>query len=93
MDARPAGITRAPRPALRPFVDVVWVSDDPGAADGAGDRERMLGSGATHVVFRLSDHPIRLYDDVADRSGTGMGHAVVGGARATFYVRDWGRPV
>jgi hypothetical protein len=32
----------------------------------------MLGSGAAHLVFRLSDHPIRLYDDVGD-----MGHAVV----------------
>jgi AraC-like DNA-binding protein len=39
-------------------------------------------------VFRLSEPPIRLYDDVTDGTGTGMGHAVVGGARATFYVRD-----
>jgi AraC-like DNA-binding protein len=53
----------------------------------------MLGSGATHLVFRLSDHPIRLYDDVTDRTGTSMGHAVVGGARATYYIRDTPRPV
>ena len=93
-DARAAAITRAPRPALRPFISVVWVSDRHGAADGdASDRERMLGSGAAHLVFRLSDHPVRLYDDVTDRTGTSMGHAVVGGARATFYLRDTSRPV
>jgi len=93
-DARPAAITRAPRPALRPFISVVWVSDEHGAADGdASDRERMLGSGATHLVFRLSDHPVRLYDNVTDRTATSMGYAVVGGARATFYLRDTPRPV
>src|SRR5262245_18393600 len=92
-DVGPAAIVRAPRPALRPFIRVVWVSDRVGAADRACcDRERMLGSGATHLVFRLSDRPIRLYDDVADPTGTGMGHAVVGGARATFYLRDTPRP-
>jgi AraC-like DNA-binding protein len=53
----------------------------------------MLGSGATHLVFRLSDHPIRLYDHVTDPTGTSMGHAVVGGARAMFYLRDTPRPV
>jgi AraC-like DNA-binding protein len=53
----------------------------------------MLASGATHVVFRLTDQPIQLFADVADRTGTCLGHAVVGGARATFYLRDWVRPV
>lgn len=88
-------ITRAPRPALRPFVRTVWVSDEDeqGAAPDRAGRERMLGSGATHLVFRLSDPPIRLYRDVTDQTGTGMGHAVVGGARATFYFRDTFRPV
>ena len=91
---RPAAIVRAPRPALRPFISIVWVSDRHGAADGdASDRERMLGSGATHLVFRLSDHPVRLYDDLTERTGTSVGHAVVGGARATFYLRDTPRRV
>jgi len=44
-------------------------------------------------VFRLSDHSIRLYDDVTDSVGTSMGHAVVGGVRATYYIRDTPRPV
>src|SRR5690242_5803658 len=89
----PRAITRVPRPGLRPFVSVIWVADEPGAADDGDGRERMLGSGAAHLVFRLSDHPVRLYDAVDDRRGTNMGHAVVGGPRATFYLRDRGRPV
>src|SRR5262249_60262460 len=86
-------ITRAPRPGLRPFIKTVWISDREGAADSdACDRERMLASGASHLVFRLSDHPIRLYSDVADPTGTCIGHAAVGGARATSYLRDTPRP-
>src|SRR5215813_2578649 len=87
-------ITRPPRSALRPFISVVWVSDRGGVTDGDTlDRERTLGSGAAHLVFRLSGQPIRLYDGVTDRTGTSMGHAVVGGARAAYYVRDTPRPV
>lgn len=87
-------ITRIPRPALRPFIRVVWLSDS-GDSTGsdAGDRERVLGSGMMHVVFRLSDHQIRLYDDIMGRAGTSLGYAAVGGARATYYLRDTSRPV
>src|SRR5206468_3996838 len=34
-----------------------------------------------------------LYDDLTERTGTSVGHAVVGGARATFYLRDTPRRV
>ena len=92
--AGPVAIARPPRPALRPFVSLVWVWDRDGSVDGdIGDRERMLGSAATHLVFRLSDPPVRLFDDIGDRKGTSLGHAVVGGARATFYLRDTPRAV
>jgi AraC-like DNA-binding protein len=85
-----AAITRTPRAALRPFVRVVWVSDE---RDAAGERERMLGSGATNLVFRLCGPPVRLYGDPTDPAATTIGHAVVGGARATFYLRDTPRPL
>jgi len=87
-------LTRPPPPVLRPFVQTLWVSEEP-VRDPAisGDRERMLPTGAMHLVFRLSDQPVRLFDDVADRTGTDMGHAVVGGTRAGFYLRDTTRPV
>lgn len=90
----PFAITRAPCAALRPFVSTVWIAEDLGAAPGEADRrERMLGSGTAHLVIRLSGPPIRLYRDLADETGTSMGHAVVGGARATYYVRDRPGPI
>src|SRR5262245_29085562 len=93
-DVRPGTITRPPRSALRPFISNIWVSDRGGVTDGdVVGRERMLGSGAMHLVFRLSDHSVRLYDDLTDQAGTSMGHAVVGGVRATHYVRDAPRPL
>lgn len=41
-----------------------------------------------HIAIRLSDEPLRLYGDVADPAGHAVGTAVVGGARASFYIRD-----
>lgn len=86
--------SRCPCPALRPFVKTLWVSDGAGEprADGAG-RERVLPTGSMHLVFRLSDHPLRLFQGVDDRIGHTVAHDIVGGARATFYVRDVSRPV
>jgi AraC-like DNA-binding protein len=86
--------SRSPGPALRPFVKTLWASDGAGEprADGA-DRERVLPTGSMHLVFRLSDHPLRLFQGANDRTGHAVAHDVVGGARATFYVRDISRPV
>ena len=87
-------LTRKPTPALRPFVSLVWVSHEvPGPNPAAGDRERVLPSGAMHLVFRLSDDPVRLFDGIDDPIGHSVGHAVVGGARAAHYVRDVSRAV
>jgi AraC-like DNA-binding protein len=41
-----------------------------------------------HLVFRISDHPVRIYSGVDDNKGRALSHAVVGGARAMYYVRD-----
>lgn len=51
----------------------------------------MLPTGASHVVFRVDDVPLRLYDGAKDE-GRLVGCAVVGGARSRFYVRDASRP-
>ena len=45
-----------------------------------------------HLVFRLSDQPLRLFDDINDRNGRELGYAIVGGARSNFYVRDVSEP-
>lgn len=86
-------VTRPPRPALRPFVKLLWAStaEEPRAGDAA--REIVLPTGNTHVVYRLSDRPLRVFDDIADATGRALAPAVVGGARARYHVRDVSRPV
>src|SRR5262245_24341261 len=82
-------LIRAPRPALRPFVKALWLTDET-AAQGppAVGREHVLPAGEMHLVFRLSEHPVRLYRDPLDLAGELFGTAVVGGARASYYVKD-----
>src|SRR5262245_51000069 len=62
--------------------------DAAGDAPPAGARERMLPSGVMHLVFRLAGPPIRLFRDVDDHVGRSVGHAVVGGMRTGFHLRD-----
>lgn len=82
-------ILRAPSPALAPFVARMWSSD---AAERApASRELVLPSGAMHLVLRL-DEPLRVFADPDDARGHLVGRAVLGGARATSYVRDVSRP-
>jgi len=84
-------VSRSPRPALRPFLKSVWAADER-AFRGGADRELVLPTGAMHVVFRL-DHPLHLFDGLEDRCGRTLDHAIVGGARAAFYVRDISKPM
>lgn len=85
----PVLLRRTPGPLLAPFVRVLWVSD--GAQERA-ERELVLPTGSMHVVLRLGDEPLCVYDGLDDRIGRSVGHCVVGGARSTFYVRDVSRP-
>jgi len=86
-------IPRPPRPALRPFVTRLWAADErTGQAPVSSAQEHVLPTGAMHLVFRLSDQPLRLFDDAEDRHGRSMGRAVVGGARSNFYRRDISTP-
>lgn len=83
-------ISRPPRPSLRPFVDRVWALD--GEGDPApGAIEHVLPTGGMHLVFRLTA-PLVVLDRATGARNT-MGHAVVGGARSTYYARDIGTPV
>jgi AraC-like DNA-binding protein len=85
-------VTRKPRAMLAPFVRTLWASEAPAAAPGEPTREVMLPTGMTHVVFRLTDDPLRTFSDAGTREQTFRG-AVVGGARAGVYVREIGGPV
>jgi AraC-like DNA-binding protein len=70
-------------------VKELWFSDEPAVpADAAADRELALPAGGTHLVFRISGGPITVFQDALDRSGVTVGLAAVGGARASFYVKE-----
>jgi len=78
---------------LRPFVQALWASTpEPGAVARPLAREHVLPTGAMHLVFRLSGPPLRLFDGPDDLSGRSVGHALVGGPRDRFYVRDVSQP-
>jgi AraC-like DNA-binding protein len=87
-------LRRLPGPRLSPFVKLLWASDQAASPwSVAGGRERVLPTGGMHLVFRLSDHPLRLFNDINDPIGYRVGHTIVGGARASFYVREISQPV
>lgn len=84
-------LTRPPRPALRPFIKTLWVSVPEGATPGV--REHVLPTGDMHLALRLSGPPLRVYRDASDMQGHTTSHAVVGGPRSTFYIREAGGAV
>jgi AraC-like DNA-binding protein len=86
---------RAPRPALRPFIETLWATDErPSSfAAVAARREHVLPTGRMHLAVRLSGEPLRLFDNAGDHSGRLVSEAVVGGARDSFYIRDVSQPL
>lgn len=82
-------LTRPPPPHLQPFIKLLWASTpDSAPAKRPGAREHVLPTGGMHLVFRLSGPPLRLFGDPDDVRGQTCGYAIVGGARAAFYMRD-----
>ncbi len=79
-------------PPLRPFVKRLWFADESArAVPGLAAREHVLPTGTMSLVFRISDHPLRLFD-TDGANGRTVGHAIVGGARTSYYVRDISQP-
>jgi AraC-like DNA-binding protein len=86
-------LSRAPRPALRPFVRTLWAIDPAEAsAAAAAAREHVLPAGTTHLAIRLSNHPLRVFADPDDTAGRTIGLAIIGGPRSRYYVRDVSQP-
>ena len=82
-------LTRPPPPHLQPFIKLLWASTPDGApAERPGAREHVLPTGGMHLVFRLSGPPLKLFGAPGDVHGQTCGYAIVGGARAAFYMRD-----
>ncbi|MDQ8015595.1 MAG: helix-turn-helix domain-containing protein [Bordetella sp.] len=76
-------------PALRPLVSQVWSHEAAPQVPGASaSREHVIPTGSTHLVLRIGGPPIRTYDGATDLRGHRLGHAVVGGARAAYHVRE-----
>lgn len=89
-----ASLHRPPVPALRGLVASVW-AQDPGPAAPAVRHpalEHVLPTGATHIAVRVGGEPLRIFDDAADLRGHSLGHAVVGGARTAYHLRDISHP-
>lgn len=71
---------RSPRhPALRPFVRTLWH----GQAAGEG-REWVLPTGSIHLVLRLGDAPLRIFEGGEAET---VGTSVLGGPRERPYLR------
>ncbi len=81
-------LSRAPHPALRPFVKQIWAGDG-SEARAPGAREHVLPTGLMHLAVRVSAEPITLWERGEKRA---YGHCVVGGARSTFIVKDVSTP-
>ena len=82
-------LRRAPRLSLRPFVESLWASDETNQSKCAlPSREHVLPTGLMHLVFRLGSEPLRLFRDAEDTTGRAVADALVGGARASFYIRE-----
>lgn len=82
--------SRPPCAALRPYVRLLWAGG-PGADSGmAPCREHVLPTGTMHLALRLDGPPLRLLGATGAAPHRDFGHAVVGGARDTFYAREAG---
>ena len=62
-------LIRAPQPSLLPFVKTVWLVDNTSAQNPSVEREHVLPCGEMHLVFRLSEHSVRLFSDALDAVG------------------------
>lgn len=89
-----ASVHRPPVPALRGLVTAVWAYDPApmSAAERAPVREHVLPTGATHLAVRVGGAPLQVFDHAADLHGHCLGHAVVGGVRTAYHVRDVAQP-
>ncbi len=86
-------LSRPPKAALRPFVDLIWASDgNPAAIPPQPAKELVLPTGATHLVFRLGNTPLQIYSAPDDTVGRKFGTSLIGGPRAQPYIKDISNP-
>ncbi len=86
-------LQRQPTPLLRPYVHSLWASAEPHTPSGRSLREHVLPTGHMHLVLRLGDAPLRVFDSPQDAHGCVLDSAVIGGMRDAYYVKDVSQPV
>ena len=84
----PPALSRPPGLALRPFVKALWASDVEARPSGISRREWTLPTGEMHLVFRLSEEPVRLYEGPHCAAGHAVGLSAVAGMRDVAYLRE-----
>lgn len=79
---------------IRPFVELVWANDDmaPQQFASAAVFEHVLPTGSMHLVFRMTDVPLRIFESHDDPLGQALGDAMIGDARSRFYIRELSAP-
>ncbi|MDN7431426.1 AraC family transcriptional regulator [Burkholderia sp. AU45388] len=86
-------LRRPPVPALQGLIESIWAHDPFPLVDRRfAAREHVLPTGATHIALRVGGPSLRVFDNTADLCGRHLGHAVVGGARAAYHLRDVSQP-
>lgn len=74
-----------PTPPLDRFVECLWFYRGYARAH---DREIVLPTGSSSIVFKLTDTPVRSFRDARDTVGQTFGGAVASGAFASHFVLD-----
>lgn len=66
---------------------LLWLSEADGTAlGGPSSREHVVPTGTMHIVLRLCDTSVRLWNERGEPLD--IGRAVIGGVRSTYYVKD-----
>lgn len=78
-----------PVPRLDRFVECFWYYRGYARAH---DREIVLPTGSSSIVFKLTDDPVRSFRDASDLVGQTFGGAVASGAFASHFVLDTSQP-
>ncbi|QJR15778.1 AraC family transcriptional regulator [Usitatibacter palustris] len=86
-------LTREPGARLRPWVRTLWATEAADSIPGAATRERVLPTAEMHLVIRVSDTPLRIFDGIDDEVGHSTSAGVLGGIRAQAHLRDVSQPV
>lgn len=71
---------------------MLWAVDEPVSTFREARREHVLPTGEMHLVIRLREDTLRIFAGPHDEVGMRAGHALIGGARDTFYSRELSGP-